>query len=110
MVSLVLADGWNHQYPSSPLSLGAVLLQLVYETAGPITYEAPACQEANEVRVQDEVLHQPMHCTSSAFGVTVLISKAGFAGACPAPNTYRGSGATRLKQVRGAAGDFAPAP
>jgi len=32
VVSLVLADGWNHEYPSSPLP-GGILLQLVYETA-----------------------------------------------------------------------------
>jgi len=33
-----------------------------------------------------------------AFGVTDLISRTGFAGACPAPNTYRGSGSTKLKR------------
>jgi hypothetical protein len=33
---------------------------------------------------------QLLHAQGRAFGVTDLISESGFAGTCPAPNTYRG--------------------
>jgi hypothetical protein len=58
----------------------------------PNTYEAPTCQEAKEGRrkIKGLPLHV-FHARSLAVGVTDLISSSGFAGTCPAPNTYRGS-------------------
>ena len=60
------------------------------ETPNP--YEAPACQGTKEVRRKSKGL-PPLEFTlwTAALGVTDLISDSGFAGACPAPNTYRGS-------------------
>jgi hypothetical protein len=61
----------------------------------PNPYATPSCQEAKRGCAEDEVFRQLLHGQAQAFGVTDLISGSGFTGACPAPNTYRGSGATR---------------
>jgi hypothetical protein len=58
----------------------------------PNPYEAPTCQEAKEVRRKNGGLPPHVsHALLPAIGVTDLISNSGFAGTCPAPNTYRGS-------------------
>ena len=69
----------------------------------PNPYEAPVCQGTKEVRRKIRVFRYWVHAQSIALGVTDLISSSGSAGACPAPNTYRGSSPTAAEALAGGA-------
>jgi hypothetical protein len=53
-----------------------VMVALCQQTPNP--YEAPTCQEANEVRRKGRAFRDWVHAWSKTLGVTDLISNAGF--------------------------------